>query len=281
MSARGILDVLDMSADIGFYVRILEDTVAEGVEGAVLQHKVVGIAQQLLAQEVAVDESHVFRVPGQVLAVKVRVADSDILTFPERVLGDDVRIGQLHVLAVLEDIFRIALQTVDAHILTEHEGIGAVVQLQVAGLDVLAAPESLVGIVDDNVLEVHIVHLTKHLRTVDASITHVHVVAVPEGRARPHIELASVDSEAVDVPEGIFPPEAAVLSLNVRTLLDGALTIAYGYLLQSQVVGLEERTFALKVPVFDGLHIIVASLRCKDNQKIAITVIKVSFCNIV
>ena len=127
-------------------------------------------------------------------------------------------------------------------------------QLQVAGLDVAAVPEGLVGIVDDDVLQIQVVHLAEHLRAVDAGVAHVHVVAVPQCRAGAHVELAAVDLEAVDMPEGVLAPEAAVFGLDVAALLDGAFAVADGHLLQSQVVGLEERALALEMLFFDCLH---------------------------
>ena len=254
MARRRVLDVGDMSADVGLHVAVFEDAVAQRVEGAALEHEVVGIAEQLLAREVAVDEAHVLGVPGQILAVELGVDDGDVLALPEGVLRDDVGIAQRDVLAVLEDIFRVAAQTVDLDVLREHEGIGAVVQLQVAGTHVATAPEGLVGIVDDDILQVEVVHLAEHLRPVDARVAHVHVVAVPEGRAGADVKLAAVDPEAVDMPEGILAPEAAVLCLDVATLLDGALAVADGHLFQSHVVLLEERTLALEMLILNDFH---------------------------
>ena len=54
VSGSRVLDVLDMSADVSFDGRILEHTVAHLVDGAVLQHEVLRIAEQLLAGEVTV-----------------------------------------------------------------------------------------------------------------------------------------------------------------------------------------------------------------------------------
>ena len=83
MPASGILDVLYVPANVGVHVAILKDAVARLVEGAVLQHHVVGVAEQLLAREVAVHQPHVPGVPGQVLAVEDAVTDGHVLALPE------------------------------------------------------------------------------------------------------------------------------------------------------------------------------------------------------
>ena len=79
-----------MPSDIGLDSRILEHTVAGFVDGAVLEHEVLGIAEQLLASQVTIHQSDVLRVPRQILAIEHRVVDGDVLALPERVLCQDV-----------------------------------------------------------------------------------------------------------------------------------------------------------------------------------------------
>ena len=86
MSARRVLDVLDMALDIGLNSRILKHTIAHRVDGAVLNHQVLCLAEQLLACQMAVHETYVLRVPGQILTIEHRVIDGHILALPERVL---------------------------------------------------------------------------------------------------------------------------------------------------------------------------------------------------
>ena len=64
VSGCGVLDVLDMSANVGLDSRILEHTVAHLVDGAVLQYEVLRIAEQLLTGQVTIHQSHVLRMPG-------------------------------------------------------------------------------------------------------------------------------------------------------------------------------------------------------------------------
>lgn len=52
-----VLYALDVSADVCLEGGIFEGAVAFGVEGAILKHEVLGIAQRLLARDVAVDEA--------------------------------------------------------------------------------------------------------------------------------------------------------------------------------------------------------------------------------
>jgi len=254
VSGERVLDVGDVSSYVGNDVAVFKHSVAVLVEGAVLQHQVVGIAQQLFSSEVAVDEVHVFRVPCQVLSVEYGVADGDVLALPEGVFCHDVGIVYLHVLAVLEHVLRVALQSVHLHVFAEHEWVCAVVQLQVVCLDVLASPECLVGIVDDHVLQSQVVHLAEHLRCVDACVAHVEMVAVPQCRACPGIELAVVYRKVMYVPKRIFAPKAAVHGLNVRALLDGALAIANRNILQSQLMAAVQWALALEMSVSYSLH---------------------------
>ena len=59
MSARRILDVLDVSADVGLNGGILEYPVAQTVERAVLQYEVLGVTEQLLTGQMAVHQPYV------------------------------------------------------------------------------------------------------------------------------------------------------------------------------------------------------------------------------
>ena len=88
-------------------------------------------------------------------------------------------------------------------------------QLQVGGLNVMAPPESLVGIVDDHVLQAQPFHLAEKFGCVDACVAHQHVIAVPYCRAGPSVELAPLHKKAVDVPQGVLAPETAVHNLYV------------------------------------------------------------------
>ena len=97
VSARWVLDVLDVSTDIGLNVGVFENTVAGSIEGAVLEYQLVGIAQQLYASQMAVHQSDVLRVPSQVLTINQRVVDSHVLALPERVFGDDMGIVQTRI----------------------------------------------------------------------------------------------------------------------------------------------------------------------------------------
>ena len=71
VTAGGVLDVFDMSTYVGMNSRVLEDTVASLVEGTILQHEVVGIAQQLFTRQVAVDQTDILRVPGEIFAIEI------------------------------------------------------------------------------------------------------------------------------------------------------------------------------------------------------------------
>ena len=88
----------------------------------------------------------------------------------------------LYILAILEHIFRIALQSVNIHILAEHERISTLMQCHVPDLQSLNAPESLISIIDGYVLQFQVPHLPEELRAVDDAILHLHIITIPDGR---------------------------------------------------------------------------------------------------
>ena len=243
MSADGVFDLGDAATDVGSDVGVFKGTVAGGVEGTVLEDEVAYVAQGLLAGDVAVDEAHVLRVPGKVFAVDDGVVDNDVLALPEGVLGDDVGMVYLYVLAVLEDVFRVALEVVDIDIVAVHEGVGAVVQTHVPDGEAVDAPEGLVGIIDDDILEGEVLHLAEELRTVDDGVAHRHVIGIPDGRPGTDLEVAVGDDAAVDVPPGIFPDEATAVGLDILTTLDARLSLGDGDILQAGVLQSKEGPF--------------------------------------
>ena len=251
MSARGILDVLDVPLDVGLDGGVFKHTVAHAVDGAVLQHQVVGIAQQLLAGQMTVDQPHVLRVPRQVFAVQLGVVDGHVLTLPERVLGEYLGVVNLYVLAILEHVLRVALQAIDIDVLRKHERIGAAVQLDILQPQVVDSPEGLVGIGYLHVLQLHMVHLAEELRGVDAAAAHHQVVGVPDGRPRVEREVTVFYQYTIDVPPRVLAVEAAVLCLNVTALLDAALAVGDGDVLQTGVVDGEQRPLTTELFVLD------------------------------
>ena len=172
VSGRGVLDVGDGSTDVGLQGAVLEGAVARGVEGAVLQYQVVGVAQGLFAGDVAVDEAEVLRVPAEVFAVQFGVVDGDVLHFPEGVFGGYLGVVYLDVLHVLEDVFAVALQAIHVDVVAEHEGEGAFVQGEILDADAVAAPEDFVGIVHPDVFYLDVVHLAEHFGGVDDGVAH-------------------------------------------------------------------------------------------------------------
>ena len=112
-------------------------------------------------------------------------------------------------------------------------------QLKILCLNELASPECLVGIIDNNVVQVEMVHLAEHLWGIDTCVAHQQVAAIPKGRAGTGIKLTVLYDEFIYMPEGVFSPETAVLGFYVGTFLDGALAIANSDILESQVVRLK------------------------------------------
>ena len=134
----------------------------------------------------------------------------------------------LYVLAVLEHIFGVALQSVDEDVLTEHEGVGAVVQLDILDANAVDTPECLIGIIDDDILQFQVLHLTEELRTVDDTVLHLHVIAVPDSRTASRCKIAVGDDASVNVPPRVFPVKLAVVSLYVFALFDARFPIRDG-----------------------------------------------------
>ena len=153
--------------------------------------------------------------PSQIFPVEYRVIDSHVLALPKRVLGYDMSIPQFHVLTILKNVFRIALQAVNLYVIAEHKGIGTFVKCEIVSFNILTTPECLVCIVNDNILQLDIMHLTKHLWSVNLSIAHLQMVAIPQCRTGTCVKLTTAYLEAMYMPERILSPEMAVLGLYV------------------------------------------------------------------
>ncbi len=255
MPARRILDVFNMAANVCLYRRVFEHAVAGLVEGAVLEHEVLRIAQQLLASQMTVYETYVLRVPCQILAIEYGVVDGHILALPERVLRQYLSVVYLHILAVLEHVLGIAIQAVDADVLTEHERVGAAVQGNILQSKAIHLPERLVSIGDVDIFQHHILHFAEEFRAVDATTPHHQIVGVPDGGTRALGEVAVLNECAVNVPPRIFAIEATVLGLHILTLLDATLAVCDGDILQSQVVGGKKGPLSPEFLVFDQFHV--------------------------
>ena len=243
-----------MATDVRLDGRVLEDTVARLVEGAVFEHEVVGIAQQLFARQVTVHQAYIPRVPAEVFAIEVGIINCDILALPEGVLGENLSMVHLDILAVLEDILRIAVQSVDKDVLAEHKRIGTPMQGNILQTQVLDFPEGLVSIGDVDILEFYVVHLAEELRTIDATATHHQVVGIPDSRARAHRKVAVLDESSIDMPPGVLAIEATISGLHVLALFDATLAIGDDDILQAEVMGGKKRAFSPEFFVFDEFH---------------------------
>src|SRR5699024_9975164 len=117
------------------------------------------------------------------------IINGHVLYLPEGILCRNLGVVDFHVLYVLEHILAITLQTVHVYVMTEHEGIGAAMQLEVPGTDAAATPKYLVGVVHRYVLDVDLAHLTEHLRRVNNRVGHLQMVAIPQCRTASDIEI--------------------------------------------------------------------------------------------
>ena len=90
----------------------------------------------------------------------------------------------------------------------------------VPDLQVLDAPECLVGILKLHILHRYIVHLTEQFRSVDDGILHHHIIAIPDGRTTAHLEVTVGYQRLIHMPQGVFPDKAAAIGLNILTTLD-------------------------------------------------------------
>ena len=251
---HGVLNVGNATAYVGVQSGILESAVAGRVESAVLQHEVVSVAEGLLARDMAIDQTEVAGVPAEILPIKLRVVYGHILHFPEGILSGDFRIMYLHVFHILEHIFAVAFKSVYAYVTAEHKRICAAVELKVANIEPLATPEDLISIVHHHTFYLDIAHLAEHLGRVNHRVLHFQVVAIPECGAAADIEIAAVDDETVYMPEGVVALETAVGRHDVAALLYGRLALAYGHVVEVQVVRGEQRALASKLGVADCLH---------------------------
>ena len=127
-------------------------------------------------------------------------------------------------------------------------------QGDVLDLQTVHAPEGLVGIVDGDVLQFQVVHLAEELRTVDDTVLHLHVVAVPDGRTALGGEIAARDQTAVDMPPGILAIELTVMALQIVTALDARLTVGDRYILQYGVVCAKQRALTTETQIVYSIH---------------------------
>jgi len=81
------------------------------------------------------------------------------------------------------------------------------------------------------------------------------MVGIPQRRTPSDVEIATVDPEAVHVPEGVVALETAINRLDVAALLDGRLPGPDNHLLQAQVMGTEQGSLAPELPIFNHFHI--------------------------
>ena len=148
-------------------------------------------------------------------------------------------------------------------------------QGDVLDLQTVHAPEGLVGIVDGDVLQFQVVHLAEELRTVDDTVLHLHVVAVPNGRAALGGEIAARDEAAVNVPPRILAIELAVVTLQIVTALDARLTVGNGYILQYSIMSTKQRTLTTETQIVYSIHKILILRVCLCICVIAYKVTKI------
>ena len=179
-SANRILNLCDGSTDSGINTcAVLESTIASRVEGAILKRESIYIAERLFAQDMTANETQVLGMPAEVFAIKVRIIYGYVLCFPEGILCDNMRIANNDILDILENILRVALKAIDINILAKHERISAFVQTDVAHLQILDAPESLISVIQLNILDCQAIHFAEELGRIDDGVAHDHVVAIP------------------------------------------------------------------------------------------------------
>ena len=79
-SATGwVLDAMHVTFDIAIYCGVFENEVCVLAKSAVLEREAINIAKQLLASEVAANETYVLAVPCKILTVDFRIIDGHIL----------------------------------------------------------------------------------------------------------------------------------------------------------------------------------------------------------
>ena len=81
-----------------------------------------------------------------------------------------------YILHVLENIFTIALQSVHIDVAAEHEGVGAVVKLQIVDVQSVTTPKHFIGIIHLHVFYFYIVHLAEHFGGINDCVLHHQVV---------------------------------------------------------------------------------------------------------
>lgn len=258
-----ILDIgnraLDVCVNVG---AILKGTVTSRVKGAVHKRDVIHVAQGLFSTDVATYQLDMLAMPGKIFSIKFGIIHCHVVALPETVLGRDLGMMNLYVFTILEDIFGIGSQAIDIHILAEHKWVGTLMKGDILDFQSVNAPKRLIGIIDGHVFQFEVVHLTEELGTINHTVAHDHIVAVPYGRAALRGKVATGDKAAVNVPPGILAIEFAVAALQIVATLDARLTIGDRYILQQRIVRSEERTLTSKTQIVYSVHVFLDKGLC-------------------
>lgn len=230
-----ILDGSNVTNNFGIHLTVLESEIGIGRHDATAELEIVGIAERLCLDDLAVYECQSIGIPSEIFTIEDGIDDRDIVRIPESVLGVEHRISDLHILAILERIVAIEAEIGNFDILAMHEKIVALVDLDILELDILAVPESLGSVEELGAVEGHAIHLTEHLGSLDDGIGHDEIARVPQSGSSALGEMAIGDGEAVGAPERILALETAVDSLDIACLLERALTSMDGDILETKV----------------------------------------------
>lgn len=138
-----ILDGSNVTNNFGIHLTVLESEIGIGRHDATAELEIVGIAERLCLDDLAVYECQSIGIPSEIFTIEDGIDDRDIVRIPESVLSVEHRISYLHILAILERIVAIEAEIGNFDILAMHEKIVALIDLDILELDILAVPESL------------------------------------------------------------------------------------------------------------------------------------------
>ena len=257
MATGGVLDAVDRAVDGGVDGAVLEGQIAILAQGAVLHDEVFAIAQGLFAGDVTMDETEVLGVPTEIFTVDFRIVDGNVLGLPECVLGVEHGIVDFHVVTVLEGVVAVLMVAVDADVGGMHEEIVGILDTTIRNADMVAVPERFLGIGENAVAQVDVLHTTKHLRCFHTTVAHRDTTAVPQRRTGTLGKEAVCDPKATALPEDVFSLEPTPFCLDVVGFLDAGFAQVDGDIFQTQVVLAIERTLTTELFILDYFHIII------------------------
>lgn len=221
-AADGILYTDDIAINRSFDLTVFKREVA-ALGGAVLQDKILAIAEGLGALDMTTNESQILGIPAEIFSLDDAVVNGNVLGVPEGVLGLEIGISDLDVFDVLEGILAREGKLGKLHILALKKWILGVNGGVLDG-NIRASPTELRAI-DVALGKRDVFALAKRFYTVERAFFDIYVIVVPKccaaGLGHRNIRYF----RTVYVPKGIAQSEITAIYLYISALLERTFAV--------------------------------------------------------